>query len=79
MIREEHPGGIIHPGYCTGLQDELPWLPATIDPENPDLQALIEDACAERERQLANVQRGFDSGEYRIPELVLKAQPDSNR
>jgi len=79
MIREKHPGGIIHPGHCTGLQDELPWLPATIDPEDPDLQALIEDACAERERQLANVQRGFDSGEYRIPEIVLKAQPDSNR
>jgi len=78
MVREEYPDGVIHPRYCKSLQDELPWLPGSIDAENPELQALIEDACAERERQLANVRRGFESGEYRLPEIVLKAKPASD-
>jgi tetratricopeptide (TPR) repeat protein len=78
MVRGEYPDGVIQPQYCKSLQDELPWLPGSIDAENPKLQALIEDACAERERQLANVRRGFDSGKYRLPEIVLKAKPVSN-
>lgn len=79
MAREEYPDGVIRPEYCKSLQDELRWLPESFDAENPELQALIEDACAERERQLANVQRAFDSGEFRLPDIVLKARPVSDR
>lgn len=77
-IRDEHPGGIIHPGHCKALQDELPWLPSSIDTEKPELQLLIEDACAERERQLSNVRRKLESGEYQHPEAVLKVQSSSD-
>jgi len=78
-IREEHPGGIINPRHCKALQNELPLLPTTIDSENPDLQSLIEDACAERERQRANVHRKLESGEFQLPEIVQKAQTASDR
>jgi TolB-like protein/Tfp pilus assembly protein PilF len=78
-VREEHPGGLINPGHCKGLQDELPWLPASVESGDPKLQALIEDACAERERQLANVRRKLESSEYRLPEIVAKSKPAENR
>jgi TolB-like protein/tetratricopeptide (TPR) repeat protein len=72
-IRGHPPNGVIDPELCRSLQDELPWLPPAIDPEDPDLQALIRDACTERERQLANVRRKLESGEFRIPGAVLEA------
>jgi hypothetical protein len=72
-MRDRPPDGVIDPELCRSLQDELPWLPPAIDPEDPDLQALIRDACTERERQLANVRRKLESGEFRIPGAVLEA------
>ena len=77
-MRSQHPDGVIDPGICEGLQDQLPDLPSSIDPEDSRLDALIRESCSERQRQLANVRRKMDSGEYRIPDIVKVLNQEEN-
>ena len=69
-MRKQNPDGVIDPGICEGLQDQLPGLPSNVDPEDPRLNVRICESCAERDRQLANVRRKMDSGEYQLPDIV---------
>jgi TolB-like protein/Tfp pilus assembly protein PilF len=77
-MRTQNPEGVIDPGICEGLQDVLTYLPSNVDPEDPRLDALIRESCAERQRQLASVRRKMDSGEYRIPDIVQALNREEN-
>jgi TolB-like protein/Tfp pilus assembly protein PilF len=69
-FRAMYPDGVIDPGACTRLQETQPHLPSNIERDDARLEALIRDACAERERQLNDVRRKLVNGEYQIPEMV---------
>jgi TolB-like protein/Tfp pilus assembly protein PilF len=77
-MRTQNPQGVIDPGICEGLQEVLTYLPPSVDPEDPRLDALIRESCAERQRQLASVRRKMESGEYRIPDIVQVLNREEN-
>ena len=77
-MRTQNPQGVIDPGICEGLQEVLTYLPPSVDSEDPRLDALIRESCAERQRQLASVRRKMESGEYRMPDIVQVLNREEN-